>query len=253
MNTGVYIVCIFYLFVFPLHSSANVRKSSEQVSAASLQLAIINYVKSEKSEPQSWHDLETSKGSTIIVRNIQKHTPEFKNKYKFIKGGIKIQISVGYGANRNATIIAMGNSPSEKIPTSTSKVETRILILRNGAGDYSVGQYSEVGLARVFREAGIDLADFTGPDGKWQPEPVDSSPKVDLDVLPDGHRVPDDDGIGNMPEGEQRDGVTAASDDGDGISDTYRLRLIVGLLIGLPILAFLVWQSVAAIRKKKQK
>lgn len=62
MKVGVFIV-YFYLFIFTLHSLANVIKSSEQVSAASLQLAIINYVKSEKSEPQSWHDMETSTSS----------------------------------------------------------------------------------------------------------------------------------------------------------------------------------------------
>lgn len=154
---------------------ANVSKTEEQVSAGSFQRAIMKYVEAEAKEPISWRDLQTSGISKEVVGLIDKRTPGFRDKYRFLAADKKIMFRRGSRAEDEYEIIAMGNGPRTNAPTSASEVETRILILRDGLGQYSVGTYSEVALAQLFREAGVDLVDFTGTNGMWQPEPMSAN------------------------------------------------------------------------------
>lgn len=150
---------------------ANVSKTPEQVSAASLLRAILDYTEDKKVEPTCWHDLESLEKSNRSVKIIRSKTPGFMKKYKFIPVANMPRFRNGHGLEGEFRVIAMGTDPREETPGTNSGVESRILIVCDGVGNYSVGQYSEVGLQRVFNEAGFDLKDFTGPNGKWNSEP----------------------------------------------------------------------------------
>lgn len=178
---------IFFVFIITLSLTselfANTRKSQDQVIAANFQWAINKYLKSEGKLPSSWSDLMASESTRRDVELISKLMPEFVEKYRFVAKGEEIQLKLWSPSGVGLKIIAMGIEPRSHKPDRSTNYVSRIIITQDMEGNLSVLQYVESDLTELFARAGANLANYTGTDGKWEPETngvvdnsVDTSP-----------------------------------------------------------------------------
>lgn len=138
----------------------------EQREFQLVQGAILQYQKDTDEFPTSWDDLWNNKASGPIVESLDQgelfgRRTDMIESFRFIASGTTIHLP-GDGSR----VIGMMTRPM--LPPPDRKI--RLLIVRLKDGTRRLKQIPEESLQKMFSEAGFDLADYTGPDGNWEPE-----------------------------------------------------------------------------------
>ena len=164
---------VFQIFVFLVLVPsgtiyANTQKTQEQVAGAVWQSAIQLYIKSEGVLPKNWEDLMRVEGSEYYVKVLDKDIKDYRNRYRFLESNQRLIININ---GREKRIIGMGISIRNPGPNTLYSKDVRSVILLSNNNQIEHATLTESELKFSFEKAGVDLKDYSGPNGKWEPEP----------------------------------------------------------------------------------
>lgn len=224
----------------------NTALNSDQTKNMYTQTAILKYFEKTGKLPGSWFDLrqvEESRKSVDVVEGNVKYGKknDFVERFRFIPGGTTIRIRRG-----EERVIAMSNQ-SIRLSPSLDRPKYRLIVIQLPNDGITIRQYTEKQTATLFKQAGFDLADYTGSSGKWQPEPEQAASEdegeedsTDVNRISHGDELQQpESGISN--EATHQKGGESLS---DGIFPMW-------LLIGIPVLGFIAWMALGSRNKRK--
>jgi hypothetical protein len=214
---------------------ANIAKSLDQVMAGRLELAIRKYKVSENKFPQSWNELSELEITRNSVESIVKEMPGFERDFRFLASGKKVRIKSWDGGG---SVIAMGTSKKNPGRYDSGNLDWRMLIVVDQEGNISLKTYKETDVESLFRNAGVQLSDYTGPDGKWEPEPanvkVAADPASTLNHASSTNQQEKLLSSKSAPPGSDDETIT---------SRTWSFLVIIASFIALFILGFMGWMK----------
>lgn len=164
---------------------ANTALNNEQEEFQIVQGALLQYHKDTNEFPTSWDDLWNNPASRPSVEWLEQgksfgRRTDMIESFRFIAPGTTIRLP-GDGS----TIIGMMTRPMRPPPDR----KLRLLIVRMEDGTRRLKQIEEEKLQKIFSNMGLNLTDYTGPNGNWAPEtrlrPLSEIPPPPKRVLPD--------------------------------------------------------------------
>jgi hypothetical protein len=163
---------VFFLFVFlnPVvidSAFAKSVKSPEQAAGALWQQSIELFIRSRNKLPRSWNDLNEVEASRYCIKVIDSDIPEFRSRYRFLASD---KIPLIELSDRKMRLIAMGITTRAPGARNESAQKVRSVILVSDANRVEHTTLTETELNYYLEKAGVELKDFTGPDGKWENE-----------------------------------------------------------------------------------
>lgn len=140
--------------------------NNEQEEFQMVQVAFIQFINDTKQFPTSWDDLWNNNASRPIVESIDQgrtfgRRTDLIESFRFIAPGTTILLP-----RDGSTVIGMMTRPMRPPPDR----KLRLLIVRLNDGTRKLEQIPEELLQKMFSDIGLNLADYTGPNGNWAPE-----------------------------------------------------------------------------------
>ncbi|MGL4399601.1 MAG: hypothetical protein ACRCXD_07010 [Luteolibacter sp.] len=160
MNSQISWVVFTILFLATIFC-AGTTVNNDQEEFNIVQGAILQFQKDTGEFPTSWDDLWNNEASRPSVESLAKRRTDMIESFRFIAPGTTIRLP-----SDGSTIIGMMTRPMRPPP----EIKHRLLVVRLKDGTRRLKQIEEEGLQRIFTNIGLNLADYTGPDGNWAPE-----------------------------------------------------------------------------------
>ena len=187
----------FFLILLQTLACSSSAPNPDQIRVAYVQYAIRIFQETEGRLPESWHHLQKVDKSRTYVKILEKNVEEgYKNDFiktfRFVPSDTVIRIR-----GKTERVVAMATRSMIPLRSAPLAAESRLMVVQADNGGVVVRQYTEEQVAKLFNLAGYDIADYTGKNGKWQPEPNEDR---DGD-LPKGDTSDDD--RENLNDGKQ--------------------------------------------------
>lgn len=145
---------------------AGSRVNNEQEEFNTVQAAILQFQKDTNDFPTSWDDLWNNPASRPSVESLDQgkifgRRTDMLESFRFIASDTRILLP-----DDGARVIGMMTRPMRPPP----EMKRRFLIVQLKDGTRGLKQIREEVLQKMFSDVGHNLADYTGPNGKWAPE-----------------------------------------------------------------------------------
>lgn len=159
---------LYFIFIFFTASnfiSADSKKMIELVYFKQLYMAVKIFSHEEGHKPQSWRELV--EGGFLNRETIAAASEKisFQSRYGFLSEDNYFD---GVYPPEKILLMAINKGNEGNITQSDGKIkEGRWLIVESENHGIHTRWHSEEELEQIFRKAGLDLADYTGINGKW--------------------------------------------------------------------------------------
>jgi hypothetical protein len=159
-----FVVCI--AFVSLIICKGNTTVNNEQKEFILVQAAILQFYNGTNEFPTSWDDLWNNNASRPSVESLDQgklfgRRTDLMESFRFIASDTTILLP-----RDGSRVIGMMTRPMRPPPD----LKRRLLIVRLKDGTRGFKRIPEEELQKMFSEIGLDLADYTGPNGNWAPE-----------------------------------------------------------------------------------
>jgi hypothetical protein len=238
-HTPMFQTCAFLVCFFSGTIYADTQKTQEQIAGAIWQSAIQIYIKSEGVLPKNWEDLMRVEGSDYYVKSLDKDINDFRKHYRFLSANERLIINVN---GREKRIIGMGITTRNPGPNTVFSKDVRSVILMTNDNQIEHATLTESELKISLEKAGVDLKDYTGSNGKWEPEPKIN--RNEENEIKNGDDTDFDNSSSSQSNNEQKVQVVDVTRDGFG-----KYTKLVSLGIALLIVALLIFITFLKSRK----
>lgn len=227
-----------FIVIFCSDSHASSIRSPDQNRVIYAQNAIRLFQDKTGRLPKSWTELRQINESNTYVKILERdvedgYKNDFIETFRFIQKDTTIRIR-----GKSERVVAMGTRSMIRIRPDSFPVKSRLLVVQADKGGIVVRQYNEDTASKLFELAGFDLADFTGSDGKWQPEPEElvASLNGGTEKRPGGYAIPPPE----IPNGAATNGHEADGETKIGSRFTVLLPFIIPVSILIPVSLWLI-------------
>lgn len=160
-----------------LHADSIKTNGSSMVG--NLKLLVDGFKEANHRLPESWGEMAKSGFISRDILRAARNYLDFENRYRFLVKRDSVVIST-----RDEKIIVMaiasGAEGNARTLSDADQNKGRWLIVEMPTGEIETRNYPEIVLEKLFKNAGFDLADYTGPGGKWMP--IEKIPDTELEV-----------------------------------------------------------------------
>lgn len=157
---------------------ANTSSTAELGEVRNVGSMVLLYRNQRGELPHTWGDLLNLDLTRGVIREIEKSQgSDFLKNFRFVDRGETLLL-----ADPTKRILAMSTSTRRMVDT---EIGYRFMIVVDTNGDLSVPAMSEGDLRRYLKRHEVNLDDYTGPYGKWEPEP--GVPEINYNSVDETH------------------------------------------------------------------
>ncbi len=183
------LIVFFAIFIFTPDASGDSKRTNATNSIYMIYRGIQRYLDKNDAPPATWENLINEGWIDEKAHGfISRYLPNFEFLYQF--PAIEIKLTK---PDMKETVIVMSVSKEvhRQWGRNVRDPQLRLLLVQGENGHIYLRQYTEEYLEKLFTAAGLDLADYTGPEGKWAPVgdikkrlPPSADPAQDLPETP---------------------------------------------------------------------
>lgn len=246
-------ISYFILISYSLQLSANSTtiRNPDHNRAARFEYAIELFYKNTGHLPRSWSELRQLKESENYVKIVENYkidgkVNDFIQTFRFIPSTTELRIKSGREriiAMATRSVLATKSTPPDEPPA-------RLLVVQTEDGEIDMKRYTEENIATLFQMAGYNIADYTGPDGKWAVEPEFQKPESDPTSA--HHQITEKDLPESWHKEQNRASKRARPESPVHNNHAYGIKetsIIVIASIAVLLLAYLAWKNLSACKR----
>jgi hypothetical protein len=246
------IVRIFLLTLLHTSARATVVRNPDQNRAALVQYAILLYYKETGNIPHSWIELRKQEKSNKYVKLVESdkedgNINDFVQTFRFLPAATEIRVRGG-----RERIIAMATRSMIPVSSAPENPKFRLAVVQTQDSEISVKQYTEENIATLFEMAGFNIAEYTGPNGKWAVEPDFHDPASDSPST--YHQITKEDLPESWHKERNRTSKRARPENPVVNSQAYGIKetsIFVFASIAVLLLAFFTWRNISSHKRPR--